>query len=280
MSNWGLQSGAQDERIGFNLSGASTGLTIGSLPAANTWTAYAELVAATAHDAHGFNVQLIAGASAGRTSVVEIAVGTAGNEVAVFGPFSINTSTSIGYDAPSIFVPIAIPAGSRLSVRWRSSATVSGALFTPRVTVTLLAAGWMTPVGLASDMQAYGLTLDASTTESTALDAGATLNSEGAHVEVAASTARRARGFYVNLSVPPSSGWRNDYVVHVSLGSIGTETRIASVHCRTDTAGQMTPRIAGPFFFDLPAGSRLTMSAQSNTAVAGNRVVGGWLLLF
>lgn len=280
MSNWPLQEATQTETVGLDLA-ASTAIVLPTLSAANTWTAWTQLVAATARAAEGFTLLVTNAQTTGRAGVIELAIGSAGNEVPIAGPFSIDITATVAMDSTTLYVPVALPAGVRVAARWRATATATAGLYTPNVTVALAAPTGMTPVGFAPTTLTAGLTLSGSETNGTTIDAGGTVHTEGARVEISAALPRSVRGFFVNLATPTSGGGgRHSGIVFVNVGAAGSEQRVAAVPYRPDVGTHMAPRCAGPYFVPIAAGTRVSLSSQYSNTGTPARLVSCWLTFF
>ena len=277
MSNWALLSPNDTEHSGF-VPSLSEGVELPAFAGTNQWSAWQEIVAATQHKGASLLLNTINGAGAGRICMLEVAVGATGDEVPIFGPVRLMVLSNIASDGLSILIPVSVPAGRRISVRWRATGTATG-LYRPRVSFAVVGPGDV-PNGYGDASQSYGQVISATETEGTMADAGASSHTEGARVELTASTARRARGFFFNLCANDGKGWRTDYTLFIRKGPIGDEVLLTRIHARSDLRGQAVPCIAGPFFCDIPAGSRLTLSVQSFSTTANQRELGGWITLF
>lgn len=115
--------------IGTNLA-TSHGVVIGAPGAANTKTSWVEIVAATAepYEALMLGLQGAADTTLGAAEgLVDVGVGAAASERIVVADFPILTGASETVQ-PRLnhLCPAAIPAGSRLAVRWQSASTTGG----------------------------------------------------------------------------------------------------------------------------------------------------------
>ena len=116
------QLGAVDV-LGFS-SGSSAGTTLTSSGSANVKGSYAQLVASTAADYIGLMAAFTSGTVGGNDMAIDVATGSSGNEIVIIPniPMKLPTVASglFGEHGTTPFLPIPIPAGTRLSARVQS----------------------------------------------------------------------------------------------------------------------------------------------------------------
>jgi hypothetical protein len=110
--------------LGFS-SGSTLGTTITASGSTNTKGSYSELVAATSRDYMGFFIGTTGASATTKHHLLDIAIGAAGSEVVILSNLYILT-TAMWSAVPTFFLPINIPAGTRISARVQS-ATASSA---------------------------------------------------------------------------------------------------------------------------------------------------------
>lgn len=218
-----------------------------------------QLVASTSMDWAG----LVAMTSGGTTigSLWKLYVGASGSEVEVAEFIGTNGPT----EPMPVFLPIAIPAGSRIS-----AAKADGDGFGQAARIHLV------PVrGRSFDpMVSRGTLIGAGTGALTDADAGATANTKGAWAQLIASTVREAKGFTLLGWGDTSSSSSVRFHADVGVGAAGSEqivladVALAQEGFRVGLRG--TP--IGPIWTPIPAGSRIAVRAQCSSAAASDRV--------
>lgn len=245
----------------------SAGFLLTSGGAAHTKGAYTQLLASSAFDAEGFWVHLGRGVIV-TSYLVDIAVGGAGAEVdLVKNLVFYNPSNDSGQRR--VYVPIGIPAGSRISSRCQSA---GGASQTMRAGITLQAHGFIpsSPLGRWTE---YGISTATSTASAT-VDPGGTIHTKGVWSQIVASTTFDIENLIVAL------GWRQQtaaagiqWLVDIGVGP-ATETILISnwweaVNGPLDEF--LNPYI-GPIPVHIPEGTRLSVRAQCATATSPDRI--------
>lgn len=230
----------------------------------NTKGSYAAVVASTAVDCDGFLVTF-AGQTSNVRVLVDIAVGGAGSEQVIVANLVWSANQNL---TQTFYVPVSLPAGTRISARCQSS---TGSVVAA-VSVTLVKGGWRTPPS-GSRVVTWG----ADTTDSggTALDAGAAANTFGTIVQLSASTTADVFAVAVqvaaNANTTPTAG---SFVVRVMVGGSGSEVPVVDVGFRAAaTADSYGP---GPDFWfpcSIPAGSRVSARVMSTVTDATDRVL-------
>lgn len=262
MADWALIEGQRSETAGtVSATSISTAITAGS---ANTKGSYAQLIASTGFDAKAILLQ-VGETTFGTTSdfYVDLAVGAAASEQIIIPDWFHGR---IGNFSDTVFLPISIPAGSRLAARNQSN-TASA---TVNINVVLLAQGFL-PSQPLSQMTTYGL---AATTRGTAVDGGASANTKGAWAEVTSSTTSPIRMLYMNFSGGriTRSGTSN-FLFDIGIGAGGSETvLIADLQTRADSNTDFpVPFMMGPIPVNIPAGTRVALRTQCSVNTAGER---------
>lgn len=224
-------------------------VTAGTNPAKG---AYAQLVASTAQDARGIIVT--PQAAGGLRSLFDIAVGGAGSEVVIIP--NIATGEGTGYQ--SVFFPIAIPAGSRLSCAVSCSTSASAG----HMSVTLVYAGGSTsPVYQRAT--AYGV--DTANVRGTLATAPATANTKtgAAYAQLTASTTNPIKSLYVWLT--PGSSGTSSYAVDIAVGAAAAEVVVVpNVVGKVNSATLSQASLFGPFAVSIPAGTRISARCQAS----------------
>lgn len=166
--------------ITYPVGPTATGVTVTS-GGANAKGAYAELAASTAFACTELQLVIqFTTAASGRVYLFDIAIGAAGSEVVIVPDmcFDGGVGTAVA-GGGTVSLPVAIPAGTRISVRSQSGAV--GATATVVVTLRKIS----TVPGITTFVN-YGA--NTGTSRGTSIDPGAVVNTKGAYVELSAST--------------------------------------------------------------------------------------------
>lgn len=266
-----LRGGNGFEAAGVSAaSSAGTTLTAGAV---NTKGSYTELIASTAYPACGV-VLSVGLAQNVNAHAIDLAIGAAASEVIVVPDIFVHVLNTRG-GRFSVYLPIALPAGVRLSARTQC-ATASQTIV---VAATLIAQAPGIPV--AGRATAYGITTSGATA-GTSVDAGASANTEGAIAELVASTANPIHQIVVLLGDASVGAATAHLLLDILVGGSGSEQVLIpdlSV-TRHVSYGPPQPHVFGPFPVNLPAGVRLSARAQASSNDATMRLLRVALLGF
>lgn len=245
----------------------TTGIASTTMPASSTGVmidpgtvnskgAWFELTSATPFDAWGFFLQAIYGISIGVNDdfLLDIGIGGSGAETVLLANVPLGLAGTRG-DLCSVFVPLEIPSGTRVSARIQQSSTSSS----DAVFVKLLLFEKSTQSG-ASSAQTYG----ANTADSggVLVDPGATLNTKGAWSEITPATSADINWlllFFGNQdnSARSSCGW----IFDVAIGAASSEViAVADIPtwCSSGTGVVFPPYFTIPIP-TIPSGTRLSV---------------------
>jgi hypothetical protein len=234
---------------------------------------YAEVAASTSFDyagivvAPGFN-------SALARYAIDIAVGAEASEQVILPDFLIGENTLGPYHP--MFVPVGIPAGSRLAVRAQNS--LAAGTNTLRFTGIGIGANprWPSP----SSTRAAALGFTSAGTKGTSIDPGGTAHTKGSWVEVVATTAEEYRGLYyavtvnnngttTGTTVSASTHWLFD----IGIGGSGSEVAvIPNIHWSVITS-KIHYKNQSWYPVGIPAGSRLSVRCQCSVNTAVERIM-------
>lgn len=265
MGSWalGFDHGTKAEAAGL---AASTDLVALSGGAANnTKGAWTQLLAATAFDAHAM-LLVFNDPDASFNGLVDIGIGAAGSERVLLPDLYIRTETNkfVG----RLMVPIAIPAGTRLSARLQADSTVR----VIDVGATLFARGFLPPYGLQR-AEVYGVFVSSSS--ATSVDPGATANTKGAWAQIVASTSRPIR--YLVAFISPNDGAQlqdNGWLIDLGIGTSGQEkVLIPNIPSTSDNADEPEHQQYLCLPCHIPAGTRIACRAQSTSTDASDRII-------
>lgn len=236
-------------------SSAGTVVTCGA-GAGGVYGSYAQLVASTDYDSFGLIVWSAANLS---YSQYQIAVGGAGSEVNIA---HIPGAGSIGAGI-AMFVPVFVPAGSRLSARTASASSSQSTW----ISCSLIRANSNVP--LAS----YGRLLGYSgTSVPPIVDCGAAANTKGAYTQIVASTTNDAKGFSMLVAANQLNANDQDYLLDLAVGAAASERIILNNSYWRGAAYREIAAVIGPIWTPIPAGSRIAARGQCNRTGANDRV--------
>jgi hypothetical protein len=229
--------------------------------AANVKGAYVELIASTTFDAFGFLLQL---ASAVGDMLFDVATGAATSEIIRIANIPISGNiVHLG----SVWIPLNIPAGTRVSARVQSSA---GAVV-GTASITLVAGGPLAQANLGE-----ALTYGAATADSggTSIDAGAVANTKGAYSQMSASVTRKIRylivGFGNQINTIRTAA---NFLADISYGAATSELVIVpDLHFRADATSDILDPAFHALPCNIPEGSRVAIRTQSQTTDATDRL--------
>lgn len=188
---------------------------------AHVWTTPTQLIASTSFDTHAICFRTSSATATSNTrsdTLVEIMIGGSGAETSLIGPVSMgHRSTNT-----TIMLPVFVPVGSRISVRFKSNLTSKGfACF-----VDLFGSPGEHEGGLPTRWVSYGLVNDASNSHGTAFTPG-TSNAWGSWTAITTST-----DYAHSLWVPQIDGYTAASMTALNYRSqfaIGTTSEAATM---------------------------------------------------
>jgi hypothetical protein len=250
---------AQSAVGGINLA-TSTPIPMISAAVAHTKGAWQELFASTA-----FNATLIelipqgTGSSAqNRHMLCDIGIGAPGSEAVLVPNISIGMASSWR----RFTIPIWVPQGSRVSVRYQT-APLSLSM---NVQLVLHATGHA-QADTGSSATAYGANLAASS--GTPLTLPGAIHTAGAWTQITASTTGAARALVVMPEGPAGASWSQpaDALIDIGYGGVGTEQPLLSGLAMTWAVTETTEGSPITLPISLPSGTRLVARYQASTIV-------------
>jgi hypothetical protein len=241
----------------------SAGTSVSNSGTAGTYGSYVQLIASTATDSVWMTVTLAGGNFAtSNTVVAKIAIGAAGSETDIILGLILwdggTQATSYVYE-----FPVAIPAGTRLSVA--TAGSQSGAADPMTVSVILFNGSFIQVEGY-SGIDAVGQ----SAAKGTIMTAGA-INTKGAYAQLSASTSRDYMGFSLGFSASVGSVPNASSLIDIAIGAAGSEQVIVPNYQFWCGSGTLpSPTITSPVYPVLiPSGSRVAARFQ-NTSGSGS----------
>lgn len=260
MGDWPQVDGQRFENAGANTT-ITGGTVITAAGSANTKGSYTELIASTAFHAHGITVNINnpTVSVSGDDFLIDIGIGAATEEVLISNlHFGHHANAQIAH---TVYVPISVPAGSRLSARCQCetlSATVD-------VSLVLHGGGFIQPNAL-NRCTTYG----ANTADSggVSVDPGAVNHTKGAYSEVTASTTNPIKFLIIGFA-NQSNGVRGTLrsLVDIGIGAATEEVLIPNMLIGLEgTTDSVSPKYIG-YPCNIPAGSRLTCRSQASDTI-------------
>jgi hypothetical protein len=249
----GLAAGTS---VGSSLSNGGTG--IASNAAANTLGSFVQIIASTVGDASWVEVDIFPPTNSANGFAIDLAVGSAGNEVVIADKMHAHSNTS--KSGVSIYrFPCAIPAGTRLSAR--SQATTGSN--TGWVALRLFDSSFMGPED-GSGIDSIGFVAASTTGTTVTTGAASTL---GSYAQLTASTTVDYSGLILMVDSDSTGDW---YIFDIAIGAGGSEQviipRLATNPGLSTDAGR--PAVLGPWPVCIPAGSRLAVRAAAVASAA------------
>lgn len=228
-------------------------------------TSYTTVIAVTPRAASGLMLHF--GVGSASDYLIDIAIGAAAAEVNIIDNFLWTDRGASNFDAGTVFIPLEIPAGVRLSARVQ--ATTGGTAV--RVGITLVSAGFIGKQSLQV-CTTYG----AATGDSggTSIDPGGTANTFGAWVQISAAVTRPIRYLVICLGNQANTDrLQASYKFEVGTGAGAAEvTLVPSLYFMGNSVvDNLFPRIFA-FPCHVPLGARVAVRAMSSINDATDRL--------
>lgn len=227
--------------------------------------AYVTLVASTAFDCDGL-ILTFSNPSPAAGHMLDIAVGAAASEVIIIANAYADQASVMPW---SIWVPISIPAGSRIAARTQSTI---GSNSTKVGTTLVRGSMWSQPSG----GKIVTLGANIATTRGVTVDPGAVLNTFGAYATLDAATTEDLSGLQIVLggrgNSNPTFRQMGEFIMEVAVGAAAAEQTIIRYPFSSYTDGKYghVPQFFIPCF--IPAGSRISVRGRSATTDAVDRL--------
>ena len=206
---------------------STRGTTITANGSANTKGSWTTIISSTTLAGNGLLIQLEGQqptTSVATCLLVDIGIGSAGNEVVICPNLAVNITCYTNLMAVGVahyYFPIGLPAGTRVSARYQGARTDN--TLNARVDVLGSGTGYVAGTGT---LEAWGP--DTSASKLVELDPGGTANTKGSYSQLIASTARKSREITLCFVNPDndSSGTaqtRKMWSVDFAIGAASSE---------------------------------------------------------
>jgi len=273
MGEWALGAGFRSETFGTS-SGTTShgGTTVNSSTTTDTKGSWTQIASSTSFDATAIWICLDPQFT-DTNYLVDIGLGASGSEQIIIPDLLMAAQAG---KALNPIIPMAIPAGSRISARCAGNFSGTNPVY---VSVTLFS-GAFTNYPPISDITAYGVNTTGST--GTTADSGTPANSKGSWTQIVASTTQAHKGLMVaavrpSMTVTLAAAYMQ--LTDIGIGASGSEQILVPnirYNCQNDAGATSARGNLDPTFIilppcDIPAGSRLAVRQQSTTTDAQDR---------
>jgi hypothetical protein len=248
-----------------NTSTSLAGVAVTASATPNTKGSYTELIASTAFAAETIVVNVvstIASNGVATGTLLDLAVGGSGSEV----DFISNLPIGFRGANQQYVVPIAVPAGSRISAR------IQGQVISQAATINVI----LRESGDHSSPASTAVTYGANTALSVGLNltAAGTINTKSAYTELTSSTSADIVRMLVCLSgTSTSTATAATGLVDIATGAAASEVVIIpDIFYEVTAAEAWTPYgLTFPYTVSVPAGTRLSVRYQATSTATGAR---------
>lgn len=238
----------------------------GSASTANTKGAWAELISSTSFPASGLIVTI--GYRNNANFLVDIGIGGAGSEIAIINNLLASAyAASESLKTGSMFFPISIPAGTRISARCQADSTSNKNC---GVGVQIVGGGFVYPAPF-STVLTYGA--NAANSRGVNIDPGSSADTKGAWIEIAASISNNLKALFVRFGDGSSArSALKQGVLDVGIGAASSEIVLIPNIYYTFTANNMIgPDCSLLLPVSIPSGTRLAVRASNQETNATYR---------
>lgn len=261
----GMDGAGIIDSIGF-LTASSRGTSVDPGTSANTKGSWVQLTASLANDICGFFLcfdgQAQTTSSFSSYEMLDIGIGGAGSEQIIVPNYQIvksRNSNVMAYQSVSPFIPISIPAVTRIAIRAQSDSTTATSRLFGATLYGVRPAGNYPPGIEFAAASNVGVNTGAST--GTSITTG-TANNKGAWVQLTASCPIDAVWALIFGMCSTTSGFEQAF--DFGIGGAGSEVAIIS-NFQTEANGY-APTACQLIPVCIPAGTRIAARAQSTAA--------------
>lgn len=262
MSDWGFSPNDGNGNVGTLTTASSRGIAFsGSAGSMSAWNQIVDAASALP-SAVGFHLMAGDNAASAWSRMLDVGIGGAGSEKVILTNWGFCSAGA----AQHTYIPIAIPAATRVAIR-----VAAGNAGSNDFCIHLLHSGFQ---------GAYGLTGSDGIGSSVASNGGTSVtpgtNSKGSYVQLSAATSRAYKGFFI--CTDPRSSVRASYeraLFDIAVGAAASEVVILHDYA-IHGGGNDTGFIGSSAFFPIPIpiGVRVAARAASSSGSA----LGVWLV--
>jgi hypothetical protein len=246
-----------------------------TLVTANTYPAYSQVIASTPFDSYGLIIKSLsdeASTSQLYRTIGQVATGGSGSETNIIEGinFGQRRSNRGRLASRSMFFPVFIPSGTRLSFRAKSSLVTSS----PRAFFGIYLFrqnSYPFNQWIGNSVTTYGID-DANLKASVDLTPGAGVDVWGSWTEITASTTRYHKALLFNIwaNQAQTSNYQG-YNVQFAVGGSGSESIISPTIRMCSPPEHLYQPLFQPTehvesFVDIPAGSRISARVMTNNS--------------
>lgn len=253
--------------------GSSTGITLTANAVANTKGAWAQVIASTLYPTAWLLISVAASSGGTRGFLLDIGIGASTAEKVLIADLNVDSRSNIAPSYASWIVPIAVPAGTRISARVACSSASS----TLNVAVTCIAAA------LASDsgcVRSETLGAVSASTRGTQVDPGGVAHTDSAW-GIGAATSFPWRWMAVSLAHSTTVTANASWLCDIGVGAAGSEkVLISDLYTQAGSSTDAPTPSVFCFPCSVPAGATLSFRARSDNITAADRVINATLTGF
>jgi hypothetical protein len=264
--DWPASGGGNRFAAVGTIPGTSAGTVITANATAHVMGAFVPFSLVTPISASGITLTINTPTTLVASYLINIGIGASGSEQIIIPNIIVSSGV---LDLPAVvYFPVRIPAGVRLAAQVAASTASS----TVTISGMLHGAVWGSPVPNQRVVAWRAGALVNS--RGTAIDPGAVANTKPTtYTTVAAATTESARGLIIGLGnqidlTRTVAHW----LIDVAVGAAASERIIIpDYYARASVNETVMPVLSPVFPVSVPAGSRLSVRAQSNNITAGDR---------
>lgn len=262
MADWPVANDATQYERSILSSGSVYGVTVTANASANTKGNWAEMHAALPFECQGFYVQQSSSSAVQQLS--DIGIGPNGSEQVLVANWATATVRASGQ---SIFFPVYIAKGTRVSMRTQASTGGGGSVFN----MLFMSAGWGHMPGY-SFCETYNANTATSGSTTGNLDPGGTANTKSSYITIGTTT-KQIRALNIMLDIRNAAATTANWRCDVAVGAT-PDILIPDLSLLVETTmDDLTQRAFGPFPVSIPPGTDIKFRAQCSITDATDRIL-------
>jgi len=206
---------------------------------------------------------------------VDLGIGAAGSEKILIPDLFAHVNNFSRGMPMRTFLPMSIPAATRLAARSQSSAGGNSI----DANLLLVSAAHLLAPFPAARIDTYGFV--AGSTAGTGVDPGGSVNTKGSWAQLASGTTYPCQLAMLAVYFPTTPSSESRWYLDLGIGASGSERVVVpNLFFGTAATNAMRSQFIGPFPLTLPAGTRIAARAQSTLSSATYRKVNVILYLW